>query len=60
MHSLKRKILLISKNWRPKCCNIHDVLKMNNEYYIYNYLENIQKMLFSRYLTELSVLNLGN
>ena len=37
-----------------------DVLKMNNEYYIYNYLENIpRKILFSRYLTELSNLNFG-
>lgn len=37
-----------------------DVLKMNNEYYIYNYLENTpRKILFSRYLTELSNLNFG-
>jgi len=37
-----------------------DVLKMNNEYYIYNYLENApRKILLSRYLTELNNLNFG-
>lgn len=37
-----------------------DVLKMNNEYYIYNYLENApRKILLSKYLTELNNLNFG-